>query len=349
MIVADIVAALGNQLFSYAATKSIALDLGYEYRYRVVIPYCATETGPSIDPEGSYIDNVGQEYCKDFEKAFHIDTAERIDEVPASVSSKWTADDFPSTNYNKDVYNIHDNTHLHGYFQSPKYFEHRRKDILKWFRFQDVYSKRCQERLRKIAELHDATHLVSLNIRCGRSYQRYRLIIDPAYYANAIERIRTEFYGEKICFILFSDDMDVARRMLKTEKDIVMHSGTMFEDLCLMSLCDSHIISNSTFSWWGAWLADESKGIVVRPSIFPIDSKHLAPLDIFPSDWIAVDAKRAKLTVRMIASAYNFNNPQAPWFRPIIDACERVAKRTAKFLLPSFIIDTLKVLRKNML
>jgi hypothetical protein len=349
MIVADIVGSLGNQLFSYASTKAISLDLGYEYRYHVIKPYCATTARPTLNPEGSYIDNVGQEYCYYFEKVFHIDAKERIADVPASVSSEFTWNRLPSTNFNKDVYSVSDNTHLCGYFLCPKYFEHRRAEVLKWFRFQKVYIERCQEKLNKIAKLNGATHLVSLNIRCGRSYQRYRLIIDSDYYKNAIQRIRDKFYGEKTCFVLFSDDMDVARRMLKTEKDIVLHSGTMFADLCSMSLCDSHIISNGTFSWWGAWLADETKGVVVRPSIWPTADKNqpFAPLDIYPSDWIAVDAKRAKLTVRMIASAYNYNDPEALWFTPIIRVCKRVAKRTIKVLLPSFIIDILKVLRKK--
>jgi len=349
MIVADIVGALGNQLFSYAATKAIALDLGYVYRYRVVTPYCAVTTRPTLNPEGSYIDNVGQEYCCYFEKVFHIDTTEKITEVPTSISSEFTWNRLPSTNFNKNVYSISDNTHLCGYFLCPKYFEHRRAEVLKWFRFQEAYIKRCREKLNKIAESNEATHLVSLNIRCGRSYQRYRLIIDSAYYKSAIQRIKEEFYKEKICFVLFSDDMKVARQMLKNEKNIVLHSDTMFNDLCLMSLCDSHIISNSTFSWWGAWLADETKGVVLRPSIWPTADKNqpFAPLDIYPSNWIAVDAKKARLTVRMIASAYNYNDPQAPWFKPIINACKRLTKRTAKFLLPSFIVNGLKVLWKT--
>ena len=310
MIVADIVGALGNQLFSYAATKAIALDLGYEFRYRVERPYCAILATPTLNPEDSYIDNVGQEYCYHFEKVFHIDTKERIPEVPVSVNSEFTWNRLPSTNFNKDVYNISDDTHLCGYFLCPKYFKHRRQEVLKWFRFQDVYIKRCQEKLNKIAELNGETHLVSLNIRCGRSYQKYRLVIDSAYYKNAIQRIRDEYSGEKLCFVLFSDDMGVAKRMLKTEKNVVMHSGTMFEDLCSMSLCDSHIIANSTFSWWGAWLSDQTKGVVVRPSIWPTTDKNqpFGPLDIYPPDWIAVDAAKKKLTIRMIASAYNYNN-----------------------------------------
>ena len=86
--------------------------------------------------------------------------------------------------------------------------------------------------------------------------------------------------------------------MLKNEgEDIILHNGSMFDDLCLMTLCDSHIIANSSFSWWGAWLAESAKGIVIRPSVWPIGPKNLGPEDIFPSSWVSVDSKRASLSI----------------------------------------------------
>ena len=106
--------------------------------------------------------------------------------------------------------------------------------------------------------------------RCGKDYRQSRLVIDPEDHINAIRMMRKKFSQEKLCFILFSDVPDEAMRMLKNEgEDIVLHHGTMFEDLCLMTLCDSHIIANSTFPWWGAWLSESTKGIVVRPSVWP--------------------------------------------------------------------------------
>ena len=290
MIVADIFSNLGNQLFAYAATKSIALDLGYEYRYRVV--------RPGFAKEDSCIDDYGQEYIKDFEQAFHIDTTERIDDLPASIQNKWEWNRTPSTNYIKDVYDISDNTHLCGYFLCPKYFEHRRTEVLKWFRFQDEYLEKCQKKRQEIIKSTGATHLVSVHIRCGKFYRQLRLVIDPEYHRNAIRMMREKYSHEKLCFILFSDVPDEAKRMLKNEgADIILHHGSMFDDLCLMTLCDSHIIANSSFSWWGAWLAKNNKGIVCRPSIWPIGENRNGPDDIFPSFWIPVDAKIRSLPI----------------------------------------------------
>ena len=298
MIVADIVGALGNQLFSYAAIKSIALDLGYEYRYRVV-PLGPVPKNPERNSDGSYfIDSAGHDYNEYFEKAFNIDTSQRVANIPLNVSSKWTWSRSPSTNFNKDVYNIHDKTHVSGFFLCPKYFEHRRSEVLSWFRFRAAYRNKAQRKLSEIKAQTEATHLVGLHFRYAKAIRIHRLAIDPEYYRNAIKEMRSLLSGERLCFILFSDVPDKAKRMLKNEgEDIILHHGTMFEDLCLMTLCDSHIISNSTFSWWGAWLSESTKGIVIRPSIWPIWPKNLGPENIFPSSWISVDSKRARLSI----------------------------------------------------
>lgn len=354
MIVADIVGALGNQLFSYAATKSIALDLGYEYRYRVIPFGCPIGTKPSYNHEGSYIDKHGQEYNEYFEKAFHIDTAERIDEVPMVISSEWTWNRFASTNFSKGVYEISDETHLSGYFLHPKYFERRRAEVLQWFCFQEEYLGKCRAKLNNIVHSKGATHLVSVHIRCGKAYRLARMVLDTSYHRKAIQRIRAEFPRENLCFVLFSDCPEEARHLLRNE-DVIINSGTMFEDLCSMSLCDSHIVANSTFSWWGAWLSDQTTGIVIRPSKYPDSIKGtFAPLDIFPTDWIAVEARQERLSPKIfmqrIRDEYSpmavrgADNPvffERFFIRPFAPF-----RRLLKQLLPIILVDKMKSLRR---
>jgi hypothetical protein len=337
MIVGDLFSNLGNQLFIYAATKSIALDLGYKYGYRVIKPGFAAS--------GDCLDAYGHEYSEGFEQAFHIDTSERIDVVPSLVNSHWTWQRTADTNFINDVYEIPDNTRLDGYFLCPKYFEHRRQQVLEWFRFKKEYFDKCIQTCNAVIEKTGADHFVSIHIRCGKDYRQFRLVIDPEYHRNAIRLVRKKFEGEKLCFILFSDVPDEAKRVLKNEgEDIIPHHGTMFEDLCLMTLCDSHIIANSSFSWWGAWLSESNKGIVIRPAVWPLVHNRFDSDDIFPSDWLIVEARREKLTARIFVKRFRDIYPVA-----VLSGLRKVKsaiKKALKMLLPNILVTILKSLRR---
>jgi len=292
MLVANIQGALGNQLFAYAATKSIALDLGFEYRYRV-IRLGPAPTSPVRDRDGAYfLKSSGHDYNYHFERAFHIDTEDRITDIPSHLKERWNWERLPETNFNKEVYDVRDNTSLSGFFLCPEYFEHRRAEVLQWFRFRGSYRKRAERRIQEIKEKTHSKHTVALHIRYAKDLRINGQAIDPSYYIRAVEKVKTIMSGQKLCFIVFSDVPSQAAKILKTSRnDFVFQQETTFDDLCLMTMCDSHIISNSTFSWWGAWLADHDKGIVCRPSFWPIGENRHGPADIFPSFWIPVDAK----------------------------------------------------------
>jgi hypothetical protein len=287
MIVADIISFLGNQLFIYAATKSIALDLGYAYGYRVLKPTWTFGKKEKIK-------EIGHQYIFDFEKAFHIDISERVNDV-IKIENSWTWNRLSDTNFNDEVYTIKDNTNLKGHFLSPKYFEQRRKEILGWFKLRDEYLDKGYRHLKQIKETCGTSPIISIHMRYG-NYRSHGLSLDPQYYRNAAVKIRELFCDKDLGFILFSDEPKEAKALLKMNKIIIAH-GNMIDDLCLMTLCDGHIISNSTFAWWGAWLSNSK--IVIRPSIYPISDGKLGPIDIFPSNWISVEAEREKLTPRI--------------------------------------------------
>ena len=93
-----------------------------------------------------------------------------------------------------------------------------------------------------------------------RFYRKYG-VCSLEYYQSAVAKV-TEKVNDPHFFV-FSDDMPWARDNLKLphRATFVAHNGADkdYEDLRLMSICQHHIIANSTFSWWGAWLCAASR------------------------------------------------------------------------------------------
>ena len=89
-------------------------------------------------------------------------------------------------------------------------------------------------------------------------------------------------------FFIFSDDIEWVKENLKCPQPAIYVSDYALEpheDLTLMSRCHHHIIANSSFSWWGAWLNPKEDKIVIAPPRWTnaVPSKHP---NILPSSWI---------------------------------------------------------------
>lgn len=84
--------------------------------------------------------------------------------------------------------------------------------------------------------------------------------LDLDYYEKALE------YFENRQIIVFSDDPEWCKKqsLFSDDRFLISESGNNTIDLCMMTFCSGHIIANSSFSWWGAWLANSEK--VIAPS-----------------------------------------------------------------------------------
>ena len=107
------------------------------------------------------------------------------------------------------------------------------------------------------------------------------------YYDRAVEYVLGRVSDP--AFFLFSDDPDWVREHLKLRGSVsvVDHNGpdSGSEDLRLMSLCRHHIIANSTFSWWGAWLDPRPDKLVIAPKRWFAD-ESLDTSDLLPAGWV---------------------------------------------------------------
>lgn len=160
---------------------------------------------------------------------------------------------------------IPDNVDLTGHMQSEKYFKHCEDVVRHYFEF------------KKPTEKHDYT---ALHVRMGDYGSDYHPICSQEYYRQAVEKI-----GGKI--ILFSDEPNKAMEYLNGIRIHSVDTNNTINALHAMTMCSRHIIANSTFSWWGAWLA-KSECVVAPKQWFGPAASHLETRDIYPESWIVI-------------------------------------------------------------
>ena len=115
-------------------------------------------------------------------------------------------------------------------------------------------------------------------------------VLSYEYYKKAIA-----FVAQKInnpTFFIFSDDMQWAVKHLRFGFPVVCvdinNEASASEDLRLMSTCDHHVIANSSFSWWGAWLNPSPEKIVIAPKYWMMKESSYYP-DLYPPEWVLID------------------------------------------------------------
>lgn len=244
---------IGNQMFQYAALKGIALSNQVDY----FIP--PKEVFGSQYPIISKLDDC-----------FDLQCNRGISDFTTHEEEKFS--------FNENLMSgINSNLNLHGYFQTEKYFSHCKEEIRKDFAFKPEILDPCNEMTSSFDEL------ISLHIRrsdyVGNEHYHLQTI---SYYEVALSMI-----GSDSSVLVFSDDVDWCRKQefLGGDRFMISESNDPYIDLCLMSLCNYHIIANSSYSWWGAWLSD-SKKVIAPKNWFAGPAINNDTSDLYCSNWI---------------------------------------------------------------
>lgn len=171
-----------------------------------------------------------------------------------------------------------DDVDVCGYFQSEKYFKHIEQQIRQDFTFHDRIVEQCLSYKSALPN----TQIISLHIR------RSDYLSDPNfkclsldYYKNALKLF------PNFPVIVFSDDPEWCKNEFKEDSFIISPFTDPYYDICLMSLCDYHIIANSSFSWWGSWLA-RSKQTIAPKKWFDGEFSNWNTKDLYLSNWILI-------------------------------------------------------------
>lgn len=234
---------LGNQMFQYAATKGIAKKIGTDFtipNHREIV-----------------IDGLGNRLRIELFDVFSL-------KLNSCATLNISSDGYvQETNFNfsPEFFKLDPakNTSLLGYFQTEKYFKHIEDEIRQDFTFQEKYITECAD----IVEQFD--NPIALHIRRGD------FLINSANHANLpigyYEAALQQFDDDRQV-VIFSDDPSWCKEqsIFADDRFLVSEGNSSYHDLYLISKCSDFIIANSTFSWWGAWLANTGK--VVAPSLW---------------------------------------------------------------------------------
>jgi hypothetical protein len=175
------------------------------------------------------------------------------------------------------------NYYLDGYWQTEKYFLVNRQKLLNDFCLKQSLSAVANN----LANHAKSVCSVSIHVRRGDylNYSNTFNIQSVDYYQRAINVLKNKLVSP--IFFVFSDDITWCKANLSFANDLIFIDESIadYEQLTLMSLCSHHIIANSSFSWWGAWLGLNQDKVVIAPQNWFADHA-LTVNDIVPNDWL---------------------------------------------------------------
>jgi hypothetical protein len=254
---------LGNQMFQYAALRGICNHKNYNY------------TLPT--------NHMGNIFLYDCFKIFELEKKlDHWSNFPRILPSHCG---FDVQFFN----NCPSESDIFGYFQTEKYFKHIEDAIRNEYIFQDHITHDAKKYFNSMCF---SDEVIGLHIR-RTDYITHEFIrnLDLEYYEKSLD-----YFSDKTYVLIFSDDIEWCKnqKIFSNSRFKFSENNSKYVDLCLLSMCDYHIIANSTFSWWGSWLAKSKKTIAPKEwyTIDKLKSTNewfpyidLNSKDICPSDW----------------------------------------------------------------
>lgn len=287
MVIIGISGGLGNQMFQYALYKKLLME------------------GREVRIDLSFFNIKQIEAYRKFElDIFNLDykvaTPKEVKKLGDCSYSIWNklrrkifgqkaslyVEDIDK-GFQKEIFEK-DDVYLYGYWQNPNYFSDIREDLLKCFTFPEKKDDLNRRILRKIRNENS----VSVHVRRGdylseNNVQIYGNICTKLYYERAMDYIREKI--ENPVFFLFTNDVEWVKSELYKPGMVIVNCNIKkdcYYDMYLMSQCKANIIANSSFSWWGAWLNQNTQKIVISPSKW---FNNHQTTDMICKEWIKIN------------------------------------------------------------
>lgn len=274
MLVIRIWEGIGNQMFQYAYARKRMAD-GIEVFLDLNKAYI--EAFPTLR-NNALRDNSLQKFnitvpaidVEKFGKYFYLKKQTKLEKKVCFLAEKgWWPYSFVEEEkefFSKKVACIKRNAYLKGWFQDQRYFEGIRKDLLHEFT-----PKKKIKISSDILKMIRSENSIAIHVRRG-DYVKLGRTLPTVYYLRAKEMLEKKIINP--IFFIFSDDYRWVKENIQWgESAKVFYIDEIceledYEQLLLMSKCRAQIISNSTFSWWAAWLNTFNEKLVVIPKKF---------------------------------------------------------------------------------
>jgi hypothetical protein len=296
MIIVRLSGGLGNQMFQYAAARRLAAIRGTMLKL---------DTGKLLRPApidtprdyalGCF--NISAEFASPVESELCEMLGKRHDSPVFRIlrtlglyrpqtGLRYVRQQGPD--FDGSILDLPDNVCLEGFWQSEKYFTGIRDILLREFTLRSSLEGGDLQ----LAERIQACNAVSIHVRRGDYLSnphaaRHHGTCGREYYERAVRHIGEKMPSSNL--FVFSDDPEWTRANMKYDLPTTFVSDNDRSDdgrdITLISMCRHHIIANSSFSWWGAWLADWPEKTVIAPPRWFADRARDAA-DIVPEGWI---------------------------------------------------------------
>ncbi len=284
MILARLTGGLGNQMFQYAAGRALADRLGAKLLLdtralqHVLTLDAYTRRDFALAPFQLRARAASEEELAAWPK-WVVDVGMRL-ALARPLFRRWYFES--GIAYDPRVLSLQAPVCLVGYWQSERYFSEVAERVRADFELREPLHGANAQMLDRAR----APDSVGLHVRRGdfvhlATAAKMHGACSLDYYRRAIAILRSR--KPNCHFLVFTDDPQWARGELPLDADALFVTGnaeTPHCDLALMRACKHHIIANSSFSWWAAWLGASAEQIVVAPTPWyatpKLDARDLA-------------------------------------------------------------------------
>ena len=281
----ELIGALGNQLFSWAAGYSLAKKNGWDHqvdesrvsKFGCFLGEFGIETQEYIDPK-SHMDKMSRSKSRVIRK---IDFESQKFLQKAGFGNIYKERFF---HFDPNFLKMRPNMTIRGYFQSWKYFEAHLSDIKSFLKEKQIMLNSTS---RVFDELKSESWL-GVHVRRGDYVKMAHQhgLTSKHYYDLAIKTVRSQNNFD--CIVVFSEDIDLAREVVPSG-DIYLSPTEIScpaQNLMLMSKAKSFIGSNSTYSWWAAFLMEDNASIIF-PRPWFAERKNITD-DLLMPNWFTI-------------------------------------------------------------